>query len=245
MLHLQFPSPSNTSLPTQAWTSFGFPPLSFFPGPTWDTTSQSLWIWRFLALNVPQTLFLGSNGQKFYRLSPLEFVWSFSHDKDRAMGLEGSDHRCYLSPRLVAFFISSMFLCGLLSTQLVSWSGNCSYGRATLIISLSCHFLLHYLVRPCMLSSRVEVRGQLGGAGSSLPPCGPWDWTQVLGLGSRCLPLWAPWPASWPCSFLTCALRGIHLSLSTAWAASRLLWHVISPSHSVLSAFLVSLSFPF
>lgn len=112
------------------------------------------------------------------------------------MGLEGSDHRCYLSPRLVAFFISSMFLCGLLSTQLVSWSGNCSYGCATLIISLSCHFFFIILFSPsCMLSSRVEVRGQLLGAGSSLPPCGPWDWTQVLGLGSRCLPHWAPWPA--------------------------------------------------
>lgn len=31
------------------------------------------------------------------------------------------------------------------------------------------------------------VRGKLSGIRSSLPPCGSWDWTQVVRLGSRCL----------------------------------------------------------
>jgi hypothetical protein len=63
----------------------------------------------------------------------------------------------------------------------------------------------------CMLSSCVEVRGQLLGAGSILPP-----WTLVRNSGPR---VWQQEPSppkpltSWLCSFLTCALRGTNLSL--------------------------------
>lgn len=130
------------------------------PDPTWDTTAQLLWIPRFLALNVSSTLFLRSNGQEFYKLSLLlEFVWSFSRDKDEAVALEEEEHRRCLSA-LITFFISSTFLCVLpLASLIFTFGSQCG----TLLISLSFHFYYIYLFCVCHPTPPWEVRGQFLG----------------------------------------------------------------------------------
>lgn len=131
------------------------------PDPTWDTTAQLLWIPRFLALNVSPTLFLRSNGQEFYKLSLLlEFVWSFSRDKDEAVALEEEERRCCLSA-LITFFISSTFLCVLpLASLIFTFGSRCG----TLLISLSFHFYYIYLFCVCHPTPLWEVRGQFLGS---------------------------------------------------------------------------------